>query len=57
MLQASAADEEAEVVLALVDETDRTVVEDEVDVAAPLEDVVEEDERVEVANVCCVVSL
>jgi hypothetical protein len=55
-LQASAADDEDEVTLALVDDTDRTVVEEVDDDIALLEDTLE-DENVEVANVCCVVSL
>lgn len=55
-MQASAADDEDEVTLALVDDTDRTVVEEVDDDIALLEDTLE-DENVEVANVCCVVSL
>ena len=59
MLQASAAEDEEEVWLALVDDTDKTVVE-EVDKGVPLKDALEdalEDESVEVANVYGIVSL
>ena len=64
MLQASAAEDEEEVSLALVDDTDKTVVEEVLDDIAPLEDALEgaledtlEDESVEVAKVYGIVSL
>ena len=56
MLQASAAEDEEEVWLALVEDTDKTVVEEVGDDIAPLEDALE-DESVEVAKVYGIISL